>query len=936
MEFNYESSHANRHATVVARYDGKFIVTEDRNMGQAEFSVHLGGGLYMDSNGVLSHGPEPGKPVYPTPGGGLPVNLETLEKVFQGMAKALPNKDDPKSREKFDKILHGIGMTDQDKENLIGLLQAVGGVASVIGSVVPIVGAALAILTLLLGLFKEGPSALELLITRRFDELERKIKFLEIQGMQRDLRTQRSVISAALAALANYVVELKNTSPDEATLLLRQHEMRGQVEKAGVAVRNLLDVSMWLASFEEKEHKWVWPWIAHRLFTFPKAAPPQRALFPAQNAPVFDHRLMVPLAIFGVTAYLTVLRASAPEFRSTRENREDLWEFADALERLAENMRREGLARTLYTAADFQGGPGGGIPWGLAAEEVIDLSIFGQPPYLAPGNTRFAVGALDLRSHDDVYFTPGFTASSIQHPGPQFARQGLLNVRWMPPAKLERYEQPVLTLGWEPPNQPPRTQRRYRITNPEECAQAANAQAEQDYADLLYSSGYLNLIHLVATLRNEATDPDHSQTVRTEAWLRRKPGPSAAVVVESQPILLTGVISAAAERQPQQYKATTWFTTQPLGRDRKLQYRVWLRTLSTSFYPFGGSWESEQEYRLYHQVGYTNDPEHPGCQKLFTSTGSALDELKIAEGTSIPESRHEAGTAVLKAITYDWWIPVKPLGRAEITLDPSVSIASLRAAGWEAGGNAISPPALPTREGGVLPPRAPSAGIADFSAIRDIQLSDLIGWEDAKEPSKGQRRLAQQGEICLDYTLHWQADKMTISLKNNRPADRNYVVYVVVEEKLGSGAVLHTVERIPIIGQLTFVPQSFFDQEFEAHARTASLFRELARRYAKSLRDIPRPGGPGDPDPVTGRAIGLLGLDRQLLASDPVLRELHLNNFSVQRDFERLATIASQHPPAAMLLRQILSEANVPQTMVQTLLESASGYCEDLNEKPTD
>src|SRR5215213_11193702 len=104
-------------------------------MGKAEFSIELGGGLYMDSNGVLSRGPEPGRPVYPTPGGGLPVKPETIEKVFKGLAKALPDKDDPKSREKFDKILDGIGMKAEDKENLIGALQSIGAVASVVGSV---------------------------------------------------------------------------------------------------------------------------------------------------------------------------------------------------------------------------------------------------------------------------------------------------------------------------------------------------------------------------------------------------------------------------------------------------------------------------------------------------------------------------------------------------------------------------------------------------------------------------------------------------------------------------------------------------------------------------------------------------------------------------------------------------------------------------------
>jgi len=885
-------------------------------MGQVEFSIHLGGGLYMDSNGVLSHGPEPGKPLYPTPGGGLPVKPETLEKVFKGIAKALPDKDDPKSREKFDKILDGIGMAAQDKEDLIGVLQAAGAVASVIGSVVPIVGAALAILTLLLGLFKEGPSPLETLITRRFDEMERKIKALEIQIQQRDLRNQRGLISAAIAALKNYVVELKNTPPDEATLLLRHQDVRTEVRNAGLAVRNLLDSSTWLVSFDSGEHKWVWPWIAHRLFTFPTAGPPQRALFPTQGTNVFDHRLMVPLAIFGVTAYLSVLRASAPEFRSTRQNREDLWDFAKLLEPLAENMRREGLARTLYTAADFQ------IPWGLAPEEVVDFSMFGLPPFLAEGNTRFAVGALDLRSHNDAYFTSGFTASSIQHLGPQYAKQGLLNVRWMPPAKLERYEEHVPTLGWEPPNQPPPTRRRYRITNPEECAAAANAQAEQDYADLLYSSGYFNLIHLVATLRNEATDPDRSQTVRSEAWLRRKPGTSVGVVVESQPIRFSGgVISSPAERQSQQYKATTWFTTQPLGRDRKLPYRVWLRTLP-----------SEQEYRLYHQVGYTNDPAHPGFQELFTTTGTALDQLLIAEGLSIPEARDDTGTAVLKASTFDSWIPVKPLGGLETKISSSVSYASLRAAGWEAGGQTISPPGLPTAGGGTSRREFANIDLVEGSPI----FSDLFGWEDGKEPAKAQHRLEKESEIHLDYTLHWQADKVTVSLGNNRPEDRNYVVYVVVEEKLGSGAVLHTMVPVPVIGQLTYVPKSFFDEEFAAHARTARFFREFAERYAKSLPDIPRPGGPGDPDPRMGRGVGLLGLDRQLIASDPVLRELHLANFSVQQDFERLVDIASRHPPAARILRQILSETNVPQTMVQTLFESDSGCGQEPNEKSAD
>ncbi len=112
----------------------------------------------------------------------------------------------------------------------------------------------------------------------------------------------------------------------------------------------------------------------------------------------------------------------------------------------------------------------------------------------------------------------------------------MLNVRWTPPAILERYED-------QDSIEAPRT--RYRITNPEECAAAANAQAKADHADLLYSSGYLNLVHLAATLRQEATDPDHSQTVIGNADLNRKPGASQPVTVESKITLWRGSLGTS-------------------------------------------------------------------------------------------------------------------------------------------------------------------------------------------------------------------------------------------------------------------------------------------------------------------------------------------------------------------------------------------------------
>lgn len=902
-------------------------------MASAEFSVHLGGGLYMDSTGRLSNGPEPGKPVYPTPGGGLPFDAAAIGKAFQGIAKALPDKDDPKSRQKFDKILDGIGMAAEDKENLINVLQAAGAVASVIGSVVPVVGAALAILTALLGLFKSGPSPLELMITRRFDDLARQAKSLETQITQRDLRSQRSKIDAAIAAVADYLVELKNAPPDGAALLLRQQDMRTHVANAGVAARELLDATTWLATFDRAEHDSVWPWIAHRLQTFPTLGPPLVAAYPAQGSNQFEHRLMVPMAIYAITSYLTLLRSLTPEFRSTRQNRTDLWDFAAKLEVLAENMRRTSLARTVYTAANFDDGPSG-IPWGLDPAEVIDLSIFGKPPRLAEGSTRFAVGALDLLGHDDAFFTPTFSASSIQHPGPQNARQGLLDVRWIPPATLDAYQVPKLQLGWEPANQPAPTELRYRITNPQACAQAANAQAEVAHVDLLYSSGYFNLIHLIATLRNEATDPDRSQTVRSEAWLRRKAGASTSVTVESLPILFTGVITAQAQRQSQQYKATAWFTTQPLGRETKLNYRVWLRTL--------GSW-SETSYESYHQVGYGPDPARPGHQRLETSTGVALAELKLAEGQTIEAPRQASGAAVLQALTFEWWIPVKPLGLAGSLADSVAKDATLRATGWETpgGGSGASPPAGGGASAGggssssaaSLPPIAPAAALG-AALLEDVAFTDYVGWSDGAEPPSGRRRLARTEEIRIDYTLKWQADRLTVTLANNREQDRSYVVYVVVEEMLVSGEVLHTVQRVPVTGQLTYVPQSFFDEETIAHAKTAKFFRDFAARYSKSIRDIPRPPGPGDPDPAW-QAGTWLGIDRERLEADPVLQQMQRADFTQPQQLARLAVAAVGHEPAARVLRPLMAQAGLSETaLVSTLRQLDAGSADGVAERP--
>ncbi|RYG88740.1 MAG: hypothetical protein EON59_03545 [Alphaproteobacteria bacterium] len=179
----------------------------------------------------------------------------------------------------------------------------------------------------------------------------------------------------------------------------------------------------------------------------------------------------------------------------------------------------------------------------------------------------------------------------------------------------------------------------------------------------------------------------------------------------------------------------------------------------------------------------------------------------------------------------------------------------------------------------------------------------IIGWLEGGELTKAQRRKARQTQIEVDYSLRWQGDRLRVTLENNRATDRNYVVYVVVEETLFSGQVLHTFEGIPVTGQLTYVPQSYFDEEMAALAAMAAFLRDFAKRYSESLGPIDRPPGPGDPDPGW-----LLGVDRHILAADPVMRALESNASATTQDIAKLIGIAMRHPPAAAVLAQLLDD----------------------------
>jgi hypothetical protein len=796
-------------------------------MSDPAYVIQLGSGLYLDSDGVLHQGALPPAAAYGAPGGMFSMDPAKLGKTFQDIGDALPSKSDGEKFKKFQAKLQGFGAPDE----LIDLLGKVGEIAGAIGSAFVVLGVVVAAAKLL-GLFGDGPSPLEQLVKARFDALEREIRSLAELIIQKDLRTEQNELVAAVGAVKDFVAQRDSGTMTDAEIAGDLQALSANLATDSLPhVLNLLDVATYEALFDPGEFQKVWPWIAGpgHLYFLPARKPPQLtnpepvpATFPAVNTLAFDHRLAVPLASHAAQAFLSMLHSIAPEYRTTGDFRDRLRSCADKLTALTESIRNTALARTIYTKADFSG-------------LISDFSVIDSPwmpaPVLRPEYT-LTVGALDLRNHNDAFFHDLPSSWPITAPpGPTF-RRGNLDFLWRPPATLERSTTPSFEV-----HEDGTPVQLYSITNPQECADAANQQAEQDYADLLVSSGYLTFVQLAAQMRHAATQPIRSETVRGEVVLLRKPRPRADVTVHSGPILLTGDIASPASRAGQNVQAFALCTTQPTPRVRPLQYRVLLRTLSSIISP--GHW-IEPTYDSIQTANYMNDPLHPGFLRLAldTSFAAMLGEAELIVGSSPPEARHAEGTLELPAHTFDWWIPVKPPHRPG---DVFTAEGNHRPFPHD------NPPAGHPGGGGApraLFPFRPSLGTtaADGSVVLGL------GWEDGEQSWQGQRREPAAATVQLHYKLDWHGGNLRVVVEN-RPEDRNYVLFVVVEETFGSvepdeqpPKVLHTAFALPIHGQLTYVPQAFFDQEAAARDKLGKIISDFAHEYAVSKQP-----GPGDP-----------------------------------------------------------------------------------------
>ena len=829
-------------------------------MSDMDFAVNIGGGLYMDSNGVLHQTAPQGVPVYDAPFG-LPVDPDKVKNALTGIQKFVADATDANNKAKF---VNEFGVPLQ----LFDILSAIGKVAGIVAPAIAAVAILYDVLRIT-GILKSGsgPSELELLIKEYMEQLGGLVHGLATVIDQQNLAGGRNDMAAFLATLDDHIILLKNTNPNVTQLendrnLL--HLLHGQKEDG---VYKLLDASTWLAPFDRSEHTMVWPYVPamHVMPAGVPGTPPTPAAMPPEGAPRFDHRLMVPLASYAAEAYLVCIRGIEPEYRTTGNFRANLRNFALRIDALARNMRDHLLGRTIYKPSDFS-------MYTLNSWEVIDPFPTLLPEdqiTISPKCTRWPVGAMDLRYHNNGYF--GQFLQNLWNNEwvgtPHATKHGGMDFRWIPPARLTRSP-------WN--NGTVEGDYLYTITNPDECAAAANEQSERDYANLLLTSGYSNLLYLGALFRNEATEPSKSQTVRGDALLLRDTKPAVPVTVESEPIFMSGVVTSPASRRLQECVGIIDIHTQPIKRARPVEYTVKLRTLSsirkTHSYEPRNRWH-EATYEDYQWAKYEHDGNNPSFLKLAVThlAGVAVAEHQLIAGSSPREPKHVPRTEIeLKAHTFDWWVPVKP--PFQLGTDPAVTRAALRSVGWTE-----SHPPKKTHNGTGAAQTLSYDGAGIFAPILD--LSPAMFREDGAQDWEGEHREVAEATVKIAYTLDWNADRLYIRLES-RPSDRNYVVFVVVEEKMsGSENVLHTAVPVPVNGQVTYVPQQFFDNEREAIEKAGRVIKDFNDKYSKSV------------------VIG---------PEDPVIGWVRPGDFVGSAGLERMAALAQQHQPE--LLSRVMAE----------------------------
>jgi hypothetical protein len=666
----------------------------------------------------------------------------------------------------------------------------------------------------MIGLLKSGDDAVISAIEKLWAQTNALIQAKDAKWTTDEVFKRREAAFRGLNAVTEFHRQVEQgliSGPDD--MRARLSEMRLIHQGVSEAVTFLLSPTLWQSELNGEDFKWVWP---PNLFFDPGPGEPgqnMRALRPAAGQERFDHRVMAPSVCTVLQAYLTYLKRMVPEYRSSGEVSEFIGDMTILAEDLAKLMVRETVARTHWFPQEFaylypvvQPNPAGGV---FAAE-------------VAPNYGGYHVGALDLRSTQPRPTDPPvlpYAFGWIFDKTGAHVRWGGMEFNWHPPAKVELEDHGAQGT-------------RFRVLNPDECAAAANARSEELFASVLYSSGYFNLVQMIGLLRHVYAAPSTSETVSGLVTPHRSPLPRSQVTVTGVPVYPFPPVTSQAEREPQTTFVRANLNTQPRDRLVKFPYKVWLRTLPANL-------DGTSEYASVYRARYEDEPTprkqgYAPFKKLvcdFNESG-VLGQKKIADESKTPEEPLTVGPTdiTLKADTFDWWIPVPEAVRSLPQL--SEHVRELREKGWLAmratGGN-----------GGPAP--APRPGKYADAFLVQGTVFDPPGGGGAGAytlaPSLapvGERRMIEREDVTVRYSLTWNGIDLIVRVEGN-PKDRNYDLYLVVEERLGDHQVwLHTHFLLPVTGQLTFVPEKFFKDEQELIDKSNTFWDDFNDHYTES------------------------------------------------------------------------------------------------------
>jgi hypothetical protein len=787
-------------------------------MGDPTFSVRMASHIYLDSNGNIHGQPVKGVPTYVTDSGDLPFkpeDLEEAEKAFKGAAEKIQNLTDPKSRDNL--TLRWLGING----GMLSFVKGMGELCAGIASAIPYVGAAIAFLKMF-GVFSDGKDPLVETLKAEFAQTNQLITGFQKRWLESHMLSLQTGVLGQVGKTESFVkklhqyAEIPPTNEEWATLSNERNFLRDQEPNTAGDLLLILDPAHWTSYVEGRKRGEETtagnPWRPLNLYRLPthSDSPTFSDATPEHVGTVEmpDHRAMVYIVPSLVQAYLLQLKSLLPEHRSVGRSKGNIRKLAIAVETLA-NLTRNNIVRTHFFPSDFMGE--------YRTDEIPLVSGFVVPP-----QSTVSVGSWDLVSP----WPPNNLLAA--HEAEQVAEGKTVD--------LERviYNRPVpskrVLARWEYKGVSAAKEGIWEYPDPDRIAKELNKEAALRYANLLALSGYPQLMQLAGLLRHLYTEPASSEIVAGRFQPSWKNGEGISVEIKSRPLTPYPQLIGYGQLVPQEMKVKCRFSMQSPFRSitDPVNFRVWFRTLPAE--PGGEETSYQSHYSTeIEKEPPTDDTRAPFDRITFRYSG-CLDEHLVVEGRSQREPVPlESSSITLEADTFDIWVP-----------------------GYDGAGGSVEED---EREAASLASIRESVGLGVAEGIgRKSDLIDLIQGEPARAMNDwgfdsvsqltGERRNRKSKRESVDFTSSGVWDGPILELELSFPAGcRNFDLYLVVEESVGWGPdspTRHTPFKIPVSGQMTYVPQEFLAEEANQLKKSRSFWAESIRKYSESRRPSPR------------------------------------------------------------------------------------------------